>query len=92
MNNKNTGRIKATILIGITFFVFVAPKLFPQVSIMDKAFGGKKGIFVYFDKDIPLKENTGEQKYGKSWVQFMGPQISLNFKTVLIHFTLSCLT
>ena len=63
MNTKNTERIKAAILIGITFFVFVAPKLFPQVSIMDKAFGGKKGIFVYFDKDIPLKENTGEQFY-----------------------------
>ncbi len=61
MKRENTGRIKSAIFIVITLFVFAVPRIFSQVSIMDKAFGGKKGIFVYFDKDIPLKENTGEQ-------------------------------
>ena len=61
MKRKNTERIKSAIFIVIALFVIAVPRIYSQVSIMDKAFGGKKGIFVYFDKDIPLKENTGNQ-------------------------------
>jgi fibronectin type 3 domain-containing protein len=63
MKHINTRRIKPVIFVVLTLFIFAGSKIFPQVSIMDKAFGGKKGIFVYFDKDIPLKGNSGEQFY-----------------------------
>ncbi len=61
MKNK----IKLSSLIIIFFSILTCQEIFSQSLIMNNAFGGKKGIFIYFDKNIPFKSNEGEWFYYK---------------------------
>jgi fibronectin type 3 domain-containing protein len=51
-------RIGNVALVLPVFLCLLNIKIYGQNPIMDNAFGGKNGIFVYFDKDIPVKGSS----------------------------------